>query len=60
MVNTTEYNKQNYYTITVRVPKSKKELLQKLAHEERRSINQIAIYAIEKYYNIDLTTIEED
>lgn len=52
---TNTYNKENYYSVTLRLPKSKKELLQELAKKERRSINQLITIAIEKQYGIDLS-----
>lgn len=60
MRNTYAYNKENYHTITVRIPKDKKDILQALAKKERRSINQLITIAIEEYYKVDLSSTTED
>ena len=49
------YNKDRYYSVTLRLPKDCKDILQKLADEERRSINNLLMCALEKQYNIDLS-----
>ena len=55
-----QFNKDNYYTITLRVPKDKREVLQALAKSERRSVNNLIICAIEQQYNVDLVSKPED
>lgn len=55
MANTYAYHKENYHTITIRIPKEKKEVLQALAKKERRSINQLFTIAVEEYYKVDLS-----
>lgn len=57
---TNNYNKENYYKVALRLPKEKKEILQKIAQQERRSINQLIIIAIEKQYNVDLSSTKSD
>ena len=49
------YNKDRYYSVTLRLPKDCKDILQKLADEERRSITKLFMYAVEKQYNIKLS-----
>ena len=51
----TDYNRDRYYSVTLRLPKECKDTLQKLADEERRSITKLFMYALEKQYNIKLT-----
>jgi hypothetical protein len=53
-----EYNKNNYERIYIRVPKSKKEVLEELSKNHNKSINRLTIEALEKTYNIDLTIVE--
>lgn len=57
---TNSYNRENYYKVALRLPKEKKEILQAIAKQERRSINQLIIIAIEKQYNIDLSSTKVD
>lgn len=51
-----EYNKNNYATITLRIPKEKRAVLQKLSEKKDMSINQLIITALEKQYKVNLTT----
>lgn len=53
-----EYNKANYERIYIRVPKTKKAILEELSRTTGKSINRLAIDALEKTYNIDLTIVE--
>ena len=53
-----EYKKKNYERIYIRVPKSKKAVLEALAKEQGKSVNRLTIDALEKTYNIDLTIVE--
>lgn len=55
-----EYNKDKYYSVTLRLPKDSKALLQELAKKERRSITKLFMVAVEQQYNVDLTTIESE
>lgn len=52
---TKEFVKENYYTFKVNFPKNKKALLQKLAEERNKSMNQMIIEAIEIAYRVDLS-----
>lgn len=54
-----QYNKDNYYSVKLRIPKEKKELIEALAKSTDKSINRLFIEAVEKQYHIDLTIIEE-
>ena len=49
-----EYNKTNYFTVTLRIPKEKEELLKELADSEDVSINKLITRAIEKTYGVRL------
>ena len=51
----TDYNRDRYYSVTLRLPKDCKDTLQRLADEERRSITKLFMYAVEKQYNVKLT-----
>lgn len=50
----TDYNKEKYYTVTLRLPKSATDKLKALAKTERRSMNNLIIHAVEKIYNVNL------
>ena len=49
------YNAKNYFKVALRIPKEKKEVLQKLADEENTSINKLIINAVEKFYGVKLS-----
>ena len=49
-----EYNKNNYFVVTLRIPKEKAEILKKLAKLEDVSVNKLIIRAIEKRYGVRL------
>jgi predicted HicB family RNase H-like nuclease len=49
-----EYNKNNYFVVTLRIPKEKEITLKELADAEDVSVNKLIIRAIEKTYNISL------
>ena len=53
---TTDYNRENYYSVTLRLPKGSKDILQELASKERRSMTNLFVYALEQQYNVDLST----
>ena len=53
-----EFNKNNYFTVSLRIPKEKREVLQMLKETKHKSVNQLIIEAIEKQYNVDLTIVE--
>ena len=54
----TQYEKDNYYKIMLRLPKEKKVIMQELSEIKHKSINQLIIEAIEKQYHVDLTIVE--
>ena len=49
-----EYNKNNYFVVTLRIPKEKEITLKELADAEDVSVNKLIIRAIEKTYGIRL------
>lgn len=49
-----EYNKNNYFTVTLRIPKEKESMLKELADTEDISINKLIIKSIEKTYGVSL------
>ena len=49
-----EYNKKNYFVVTLRIPKEKEEMLKELADMENTSVNKLIINAMEKTYGISL------
>ena len=49
-----EYNKTNYFTVTLRIPKEKEDMLKELADSEDVSINKLITRAIEKTYGVRL------
>lgn len=51
---TNQYNATNYYTITLRLPKDKKDVMETLAKVHDRSINNLIIRALEQTYGISL------
>ena len=53
-----QYDKDNYFKVAFRIPKEKKVVLQMLSETQHKSINQLIIDAIEKYYHVDLTIVE--
>ena len=52
------FNKNNYFTISLRIPKEKREVLQTLSETKHKSVNRLIIEAIEKQYHVDLTIVE--
>lgn len=50
-----KYNRDNYYTITLRVPKEKKEVIDAIVLKTDKSKNQLFIEAFEKQYKTDLS-----
>ena len=50
----TEFNKNNYDNIMVRVKKGKRSELQKIAEKENISLNKMFIDAVKEKYNIEL------
>ena len=50
-----EYNKENYFVVTLRIPKEKRATLQELADIEDTSINKLILKAIKKAYGVDLS-----
>lgn len=53
-----QYDKDNYYKVSFRIPKEKKAVLRELSETKHKSVNQLIIDAIEKYYHVDLTIVE--
>ena len=53
-----KYLRDNYYKPTIRVPKSKKEIIEKVVLKTGKSVNQLFIEAFEKQYKVDLTIVE--
>lgn len=54
----TNYEKNNYYKVTLRLPIEKKIVMQELSEIKHKSVNQLIIEAIEKQYHVDLTIVE--
>lgn len=59
---TTDYIRNNYDQVMVKIPKGKKELLRKIAQEKnitddkgKLSVNRMIIEAIEQVHQIDLS-----
>lgn len=52
------YNAENYFKVALRIPKEKKEVLQKLADDENTSINKLIVNAVERFYGVDLSRKE--
>lgn len=55
---TNTYNAENYFKVALRIPKEKKEVLQKLADDENTSINKLIVTAVERFYGVNLTRKE--
>jgi predicted HicB family RNase H-like nuclease len=55
---TNTYNAENYFKVALRIPKEKKEILQKLADDENTSINKLIVNAVEKFYGVNLSRKE--
>ena len=53
-----KYNKENYFKVSLRIPKEKREVLQLLSETQHKSVNRLIVEAIEKQYNVDLTIVE--
>lgn len=53
-----QYEKNNYYRISLRLPIEKKEVMTMLSETKHKSVNQLIIEAIEKQYHVDLTIVE--
>lgn len=54
-----EYNKSNYHSIKLRLPKEKKAVIDALVETTGKSINRLFIEAVEKQHHVDLTFVEE-
>ena len=50
-----EYNRENYFKVALRIPKTHRDVLQELAEEYQISVNKLIINAIEKTYGIKLS-----
>ena len=55
-----QFNKDTYANFKIRVPKSKKQVIDNLAQSTGKSINRLFIEAVEKVYHIDLTIVESE
>ena len=54
------FNRENYYSVTLRIPKAYQAQLQELAKSKNKSLNQLFIEAINKAYDIDLLPKSKD
>lgn len=56
----TDYDKKNYDFIGLKLPKGKKEVLQAAAAARRLSLSAAIVAAVEWYYNIDISSKEQN
>lgn len=54
------FNRDNYYSVTLRIPKVCQTQLQELSQTKNKSLNQLIIEAINKTYNLDLLPKSKD
>lgn len=54
-----QYDKENYYSAKIKIPKEKKAVIDALVETTGKSINRIFIEAVEKQHNVDLTLIDK-
>ena len=52
------YDKENYYKPTIRIPKEKKAVVDAIALKKGKSVNTLFVEAFEKQYKCDLTIVE--
>lgn len=52
------YEKENYYKPTIRIPKEKKNVVDAVALKQGKSVSLLFIEAFEKQYKCDLTIVE--
>lgn len=52
------YEKENYYKPTIRIPKEKKAVVDAVALEKGKSVSLLFVEAFEKQYNCDLTIVK--
>ena len=50
-----QYLKDNYWKPTIRVYKEKRDVIEQVARDKNKSINQLFIEAFEKQYRVDLS-----
>lgn len=50
-----EYNKDHYFKLAIRIPKSKRDELDVLSQKLGKSVNALFIEAVEAQYGIDIT-----
>lgn len=50
-----EYNEVNYDTLTLRIPKGKREVLKEIAAKNGMSVTQLLITSVERLYYVDLS-----
>lgn len=55
-----QFNKDTYANFKIRVPKSKKQVIDELAQLTGKSINRLFVEAVEKMYHVDLTIVESE
>ena len=55
-----QFNKETYANFKIRVPKSKKQVIDDLAQSTGKSINRLFIEAVEKMHHVDLTIVESE
>ena len=53
-----QFEKDNYYKPTIRIPKEKKEVIDAIALKTGKSISLLFVEAFEKTYHCDLTIVE--
>lgn len=54
------YNQENYFKVALRIPKERKPVLQKLADDEKTSINKLIINAVERFYGVNLSRKDDE
>lgn len=55
-----EFEKEKYAILKVRIPRSKKEILDGLTETTGKSINRIFVESVEKTHHVDLTIVESE
>lgn len=52
------YERENYYKPTIRIPKEKKATIDAVVLKQGKSISQLFVEAFERQYKVDLTIVE--
>lgn len=55
-----KFNRDKYAEFKIRIPKSKKDVLDGLVQTTGKSINRIFVDAVEKMHGVDLTIVESE